>query len=110
MAPVLDSVDVTPFGVPSPTATYAKPPQGFFEYSYCAVARHDRWVWKRGKTSRGKPLFTVADAATGVFGAGADPNAAIQDLLRARREHREVLEGQPKLSPSLKAQLKHLQR
>lgn len=54
--------------------------------------------------------FTVSDPVTGIFGTGATPHEAIQDIVTALREHREVLEAQGNLSPTLQAQLEHLKR
>jgi hypothetical protein len=109
MTPVLD-VDVTPISRPSRTAPRAAaPPKGSFS-SYRARVKRSRWQLKRSKASKGEPVVTVADSVTGIFGSGSDPNEAIQDLMGALREHREVLESQKKLSPALKQQLKSLQR
>jgi predicted RNase H-like HicB family nuclease len=58
----------------------------------------------------GTVAFSVYDPLTGVFGSGADPRRALQDLSQAMREHREVLERQENLSPALKRQLDQLRR
>lgn len=58
----------------------------------------------------GVTIVSVADARTGVFGSGPDPQAALADLRVATREHREVLEQQEHLSPALQRQLEQLQR
>ncbi len=58
----------------------------------------------------GKQVVSVVDRMTGIFGSGSDPKAALEDLRIAKKEHREVLESQSKLSPALKQQLRYLQR
>lgn len=58
----------------------------------------------------GAVAFSVYDPVTGVFGSGADPRKALQDLSFALREHREVLERQDSLSPALQRQLDQLRR
>ena len=52
--------------------------------------------------------WTVRDVGTGIFGSGADPEAAHRDFERALREHLDVLERQDALSPELTAQLAYL--
>lgn len=54
--------------------------------------------------------FSVYDPLTGIFGSGADPRKALQDLSAALREHREVLERQERLSPALQRQLDQIRR
>jgi hypothetical protein len=76
------------------------------EYAYYQVPlRNARWELARSETG-----FTASDLVTGVFGFGSNPNEAILDLLRALREHREVLEHQDALSPDLERQLKYLRQ
>lgn len=66
-----------------------------------------KWTRHPGE---GGAAFSVYDPLSGVFGSGADPRKALQDLSVAMREHREVLERQKKLSPALQRQLDQLRR
>jgi hypothetical protein len=50
----------------------------------------------------------VADQETGIYGAGASPSEALDDFLRAVKEHLDVLERQELLSDDLTAQLRYL--
>ena len=52
--------------------------------------------------------YTVRDLETGIFGSGADPEAAQTDFERALREHRDMLERQDDLSPKLAVQLAYI--
>jgi hypothetical protein len=52
--------------------------------------------------------WTVADQETGIYGAGASPSEALDDFLRAVKEHLDVLERQELLSDDLTAQLRYL--
>jgi len=83
-------------------------PKGYL--SYKVKPRTSNWSLERSQADDGSPVISVCDARTGVFGVGDDVNEAIRDLIRSKREHREVLEGQANLSPALKRQLKLLQR
>lgn len=65
--------------------------------------------WTR-ETVEGRAVVSVVDSLTGVFGSGRDPKMALDDLRSAKKEHREVLERQDKLSPALEQQLKRLQQ
>jgi hypothetical protein len=76
--------------------------------SYRVKPRTAHWSLERSRASDGSWVVTVSDGRTGIYGAGSDANEAIRDLMRARREHREVLESQTNLSPALKRQLNHL--
>lgn len=53
-------------------------------------------------------VWTVRDVLTGIFGSGADRDAAMADFEDAQREHLAVLEGQDALSPELSWQLAYL--
>lgn len=111
MTQVLDAPDVTRV-VPSSQAAYparpglatapASPPDGAH---YMVRLRDARWTWERSETG-----FVTSDVVTGVFGFGPDLNEAIQDLLRALKEHRDVLECEAALSPDLERQLDYLRQ
>jgi len=111
MTQVLDAPDVTRVVPPSQVAYPARPglatapaslPNGTH---YMVRLRDTRWTWERSETG-----FVASDVVTGVFGFGPDLNEAIQDLLRALKEHREVLEREPVLSPDLAHQLDYLRQ
>lgn len=53
-------------------------------------------------------IWTVRDLQTGVFGTGADRQAALEDFDAALHEHLDVLERQPSLSEALQGQLHYL--
>jgi hypothetical protein len=78
--------------------------------SYRVKPRTSNWSLERSRASDGTPVISVSDKQTGLFGVGSTENQAIRDLLRAKREHREVLERQDKLSPALRRQLRHLKQ
>lgn len=109
MSKTLSAADITG---PAPASQSAPAPAAVpKEYaSYRVQPRRRSWRLERIKSSAGDVSYAVSDSALGVFGVGPDVNGAVRDLLRARREHREVLESQPELSAALKAQLKSLQR
>lgn len=103
-APATSEALATPPGPPPVGALPMAEPVGLTHY-FASTQR--RLAWRRpGDGDR--TMFTVTDRGTGVFGAGPTPFDALQDFTRARREHREVLEAEPKLSPDLKRQLKLL--
>jgi hypothetical protein len=52
--------------------------------------------------------WTVVDRETGIYGAGATPEDALDDFRRAAIEHLEVLERQDVLSDELAAQYEYL--
>ena len=54
------------------------------------------------------PHWLVRDRATGIYGCGDEPSDALDDFLRAVREHVDVLERQDALSDALAAQLAYL--
>lgn len=53
---------------------------------------------------------SIADVATGIFGAGINLSAAVQDFRSALEEHLAVLSAQPELAPDLQYQLDVLRR
>jgi hypothetical protein len=63
-------------------------------------------VWVRLERDHG--VTSVADVATGVFGAGNSLQAAVQDFRSALEEHLAVLSAQPELAPDLRYQLEVL--
>ena len=101
-APATSDALITPLFGPPPVGA----PAPKLVSVYVATMQR-RLVWSRSRKG-GRPTFTATDRETGVFGAGPTPFDALQDYTRARREHREVLEAEHKLSPELKRQLKLL--
>jgi len=110
MARILNVADVAMLpGPASASAPKAAPvPKGYT--SYRVKPRTSHWCLERSRASSGTPVISISDQRTGLFGIGATENEAMRDLLRAKREHREVLERQGKLSPALKRQLKLLKQ
>jgi hypothetical protein len=109
MTRTLSAADITGAAPASQSAAApAAVPSGYA--SYRVQPRRQSWRLERIKSRAGEVSYAVSDSALGVFGVGPDVNEAVRDLLRARRDHREVLESQPELSAALKVQLKSLQR
>ena len=67
-----------------------------------------RKTWSGPILEEHEGYYTVRDLETGIFGSGADPEAAQTDFERALREHRDMLERQDDLSPKLSAQLAYI--
>jgi hypothetical protein len=65
-------------------------------------------IWARVDTSFGRNL--LVDLATGIYGAGKTPEAAVTDFITALREHADELvhENRP-LNPEMQMQLLYLQ-
>jgi len=103
----MSAIDITGVITASPSIA-AEEGQADWEANYEAPARH-ALVVESSWTEDGSMLFTVSDPVTGIFGTGRVPIEAVQDLSRALREHREVLEAQDSLSPALEDQLRYLQ-
>lgn len=101
-------VDITPVPV-TRSSTYAeRETRSDVDVVYEAPQRPPL-KWTRQLTAD-RVVFSVFDSATGTYGAGGDPRKALEDLSSAMKEHREVLEGQEKLSPPLQEQLRRLRR
>jgi hypothetical protein len=67
-----------------------------------------RKTWSGPILEEHEGYCTVRDLETGIFGSGADPEAAQTDFERALREHRDLLERQDDLSPELAVQLAYI--
>ncbi len=105
----MSAIDITGVVAASPSVATVEPTPPGSEANYEAPARQ-ALVVESGRTEDGGLLFTVSDPVTGIFGAGSAPIDAVQDLARAQKEHREVLEAQESLSPALEDQLRYLHR
>lgn len=55
-------------------------------------------------------VWIARDVTTGIFGSGPNVVTAFRDFYLALREHRDVLEDEPALSPELESQLEYLRR
>jgi predicted RNase H-like HicB family nuclease len=99
-------IDVTPFPT-APSGTSAESEGGGADHYTAHQPLPLSWT---REVVDGHAVVSVVDSLTGVFGSGRDPKTALDDLRSAKKEHREVLERQDKLSPALERQLKRLQR
>lgn len=86
---------------------------------YRTVKRRPPRSLTRYRATRRRPRFKLAyrntggtrvivDLPTGVFGAGPDIRAALQDFAEAATAHLDVLERQPELSDELLSQRDYL--
>jgi hypothetical protein len=105
----MSAIDITGVVSASPSVAADEVTEAGWEANYEAPARQALIV-DSSWTEDGDMLFTVSDPVTGIFGTGSMPVEAVQDLSRAQKEHREVLEAQESLSPALQEQLTYLQR
>jgi hypothetical protein len=62
----------------------------------------------RLQVERDRDVWVISDVPSGVFGTGETMTSALLDFTRATREHLDVLERQPALTPALHHQLEYL--